>query len=320
VTILGSYATLSELQAAHPTGNAGDSYLISSNLYVWSTNTSSWQNVGTIQGPAGVTGPTGPTGAVGSTGPSGATGATGPSGSTGPTGSTGPQATFSVVADNPPSNPVEGQAWYNSSDGLTYIYYDGVWVEFGNSLAGPTGPTGATGPAGATGATGPAGSTGPTGATGPAGETGATGPGASGPRIGQVIQVALPSGFSTTSSSYVDVTGLSATITPTSASSKILVSFNGNISSTISNPASVGTYGIKVVRNNSADMFERYFLMYTPSSSNMVSYFMPLVGEYLDSPNTTSAVTYKVQLKTNPSSANIENTYGAYLILKEVLQ
>lgn len=51
VTILGSYNTLAELQAAHPTGNLGDGYIVSGDLYVW--NGSAWENVGTIQGPQG---------------------------------------------------------------------------------------------------------------------------------------------------------------------------------------------------------------------------------------------------------------------------
>ena len=53
VTILGSYSTEAELLAAHPTGNAGDGYLVAGDLYVWSVSTSAWQNVGSIQGPAG---------------------------------------------------------------------------------------------------------------------------------------------------------------------------------------------------------------------------------------------------------------------------
>ncbi len=51
VSILGSYATLAELQAAHPTGEPGDGYLIGGYLYVWNDN--EWENVGLIQGPAG---------------------------------------------------------------------------------------------------------------------------------------------------------------------------------------------------------------------------------------------------------------------------
>ena len=53
VTILGSYSTEAELIAAHPTGNKGDSYLVEGDLYVWDVITSTWKNVGTIQGPAG---------------------------------------------------------------------------------------------------------------------------------------------------------------------------------------------------------------------------------------------------------------------------
>lgn len=51
VTILGSYNTLAELQAAHPMGNLGDGYIVSGDLYIW--NGSAWENVGTIQGPQG---------------------------------------------------------------------------------------------------------------------------------------------------------------------------------------------------------------------------------------------------------------------------
>ena len=89
-TIKGSYNTYPELINAHPTGNAGDSYLINSSLYVWLDNT--WENVGNIKGDKGDTGDTGPQGVKGDTGNTGATGvtgSTGPKGDTGDTGATG---------------------------------------------------------------------------------------------------------------------------------------------------------------------------------------------------------------------------------------
>ena len=49
VTILGSYDTLADLEAAHPTGSLGDGYIVAGDLYVW--NGTAWENVGTIQGP-----------------------------------------------------------------------------------------------------------------------------------------------------------------------------------------------------------------------------------------------------------------------------
>ena len=54
VTILGSYDSEAELNAAHPTGDLGDAYIVNGDLYVW--NGSKWENVGTIQGPAGADG------------------------------------------------------------------------------------------------------------------------------------------------------------------------------------------------------------------------------------------------------------------------
>ena len=56
VTILGSYKTISELQAAHPTGSAGDAYIVDGDLYVWAVDDGVWENVGNIQGPAGADG------------------------------------------------------------------------------------------------------------------------------------------------------------------------------------------------------------------------------------------------------------------------
>ena len=60
VTIKGSYNTYADLIAAHPTGNSGDSYMVGGDLYVW--NGSSWEDVGTIQGPQGPAGTNGTNG------------------------------------------------------------------------------------------------------------------------------------------------------------------------------------------------------------------------------------------------------------------
>lgn len=116
-------------------------------------------------GPTGadstVTGPTGPTGPTGAdstvTGPTGPTGATGPTGNvTGPTGPTGPMGpgggggSITVTGPTAPVSPSEGDLWYDSEVGKTYVYYDSYWIESG----GDSGPTGPTGPTGGTGATG----------------------------------------------------------------------------------------------------------------------------------------------------------------------
>lgn len=71
VTILGSYDSLETLKAEHPTGNAGDAYLIGGHLYVWDTVGADWKDVGTIQGPKGDKGEPGADGTNGTPGKDG---------------------------------------------------------------------------------------------------------------------------------------------------------------------------------------------------------------------------------------------------------
>lgn len=70
VTILGTYSSEEELNNAHPTGSAGDSYLVNGYLYVWSLTENKWKNVGNIQGPQGEKGETGERGPAGKDGTS----------------------------------------------------------------------------------------------------------------------------------------------------------------------------------------------------------------------------------------------------------
>ena len=49
------------------------------------------------------------------------------------------------VSQTAPSSPAEGDLWFNSSNTITYIYYDGFWIEANPSEVGPTGPTGEPG-------------------------------------------------------------------------------------------------------------------------------------------------------------------------------
>jgi len=47
------------LTAAHPTGSAGQGYLVGTDLYVWDTVSTNWVSVGAVRGPTGPTGATG---------------------------------------------------------------------------------------------------------------------------------------------------------------------------------------------------------------------------------------------------------------------
>jgi hypothetical protein len=122
----------------------------------------------------------------------------------------------------------------------------------------------------------------------------------------QVKSTTLTSTFSTTSTSFTDLTGLSVSITPTSATNKILalVSINcgsDNIAICFrlmrdSTAIAVGDAAGVRTRSTSANLF-----------LNNVD-ISPINMNFLDSPATTSATTYKVQLLTNASTAYINRT------------
>jgi hypothetical protein len=120
----------------------------------------------------------------------------------------------------------------------------------------------------------------------------------------QVVSTTKTDTFSMTGATFTDITGLSATITPTSATSKIFVIVNfatssssvsglnifnlvrgsTNISQPATNPSFAGTMGAYV---DSAD------------------WITPVGFNFLDSPATTSATTYKVQMKANTGTQYI---------------
>lgn len=121
VTILGSYDSEAALTAAHPTGEVGDSYLVNGYLYVWSTTSNKWENVGNIQGPQGEKGEKGDTGAQGPQGEKGDTGAQGPQGEKGNTGAAGAQGPKGDTGEKGETGaagytPVRGTDYWTASD------------------------------------------------------------------------------------------------------------------------------------------------------------------------------------------------------------
>jgi hypothetical protein len=93
----------------------------------WKWTGSVWQTL-TTQVQVGATGPTGAASTIaGPTGPQGSTGPQGPSGPTGSTGPTGPLGNFFASA-TAPATPAQGDVWFNSVTGSTYVYYDSYWV------------------------------------------------------------------------------------------------------------------------------------------------------------------------------------------------
>eukprot|EP00919_Chromeraceae_sp_WS-2016_P030896 GHVR01073116.1.p1 GENE.GHVR01073116.1~~GHVR01073116.1.p1 ORF type:complete len:221 (-),score=-5.11 GHVR01073116.1:70-732(-) len=199
----------------------------------------------------------------------------------------------------------QGQLWFNSSTGKTYIYFDdgtsAQWVSAigGLNIASSDLPAGT---------------------------------------ILQVVSTHYTGTFSTASPTPSNVTGFAATITPSSTSSKILVMFQSNVGYSANdnypyflmdrNGTSIGTgaagTGVQIntfasVSNLSADAI-----------STEAYKRQSVSRSYVDSPASTSSLTYQVQFAEAYSGTSYVNrtenalnaTYiqfpGSDLILMEV--
>jgi len=112
-------------------------------------------------------------------------------------------------------------------------------------------------------------------------------PAGGGGKVLQVVTANYSSVGSSASSSYVD-TGLTATITPTSNTSKILVLINQN---GIGKSGTDGQLSIKLLRAGSLIALLTQYAQYT--GTNIDNHGSTVSAAYLDSPATTSATIYK---------------------------
>lgn len=118
-------------------------------------------------------------------------------------------------------------------------------------------------------------------------------------RVLQVVSTSKTDTFTTASTSFVDVTGLTVTITPQSATSQILVLAQLGASSDFGVSAGFA----RLVRGSTAidvgaTAGSRTSASVNPEVSN-ASAALTNSLVFLDSPATTSATTYAIQAKTN---------------------
>jgi len=116
----------------------------------------------------------------------------------------------------------------------------------------------------------------------------------------QVVSAATTTSTSTTSSSYVAVTNLTASITPSSATSKILILVNANIY----NSASGGSENAMTIYKDGADLTggNGFSDSYTGLSDLIAQ--APMM--YLDSPATTSSKTYAIYIKKTQGTGTVQ--------------
>ena len=126
---------------------------------------------------------------------------------------------------------------------------------------------------------------------------------AGGGKVLQVVNAVHTTNVSTSSSTLAD-TGLSATITPTSATSKILVLVDHNGVGKINNI--IGR--IRLLRDSTQILFLDSLIAYTGTADE--NYIGAVSANYLDSPATTSATTYKTQFSATGAAFYINTASG----------
>jgi hypothetical protein len=115
----------------------------------------------------------------------------------------------------------------------------------------------------------------------------------------------------TTTSTYADVTSLSITITPQATTNKILLIAANNLLAS----GAAADAGIRFLRSGSAVFTSIQAVMLANSGSSVSSI-------YLDSPSSTSALTYKVQFNRAVGSgtvySNVDSTLYSTLLVAEI--
>jgi hypothetical protein len=127
---------------------------------------------------------------------------------------------------------------------------------------------------------------------------------AGGGKVLQVVQGTKTSNASTSSATFVDV-GLSVSITPSSATSKVFIIANlqncdaydsGNVTELIGSFQLLRSSTVLKSGGNGLNNF--------PTGTNKTLFYQ-INFNYLDDPNTTSATTYKVQFKKSTASGTL---------------
>jgi hypothetical protein len=124
----------------------------------------------------------------------------------------------------------------------------------------------------------------------------------------QVVQTVKTDGYGQNPNAWTDIPGMSLTITPSSSSSKVLIDCRIGVIS-----LSINTYSVAFrlyrgstligggdVVNSSESVFFRFASMVNADHGGAAG------AQYLDSPATTSATTYKIQMK-------VQSGVGCYI-------
>ena len=136
-----------------------------------------------------------------------------------------------------------------------------------------------------------------------------------GGKMGQVVSVIKTDKFTTTSSSFTDITGMTVNITPSASSSKILIMLSlGAFQNDIGDSTVYGNFvrgSTALAQGNNITGTECTFAHRQNTSANN-NFQTPIYFTFLDSPSTTSQTTYKLQgtIGTDNGGLAVNSSYG----------
>jgi hypothetical protein len=127
-------------------------------------------------------------------------------------------------------------------------------------------------------------------------------------KILQVISASKTDTSTTTSQTFVDISGLSVSITPTSATSTILIQW----STTLGSVGNASSTNVRLMRGataigigDAAGSRPRVTGSFYPGDVTATNNIATVAGMFLDSPATTSATTYKIQFCNANGSSTV---------------
>jgi len=128
---------------------------------------------------------------------------------------------------------------------------------------------------------------------------------------GKVLQIPTPvhktDSFSTSSTSWVDVTDVTLSITPSATSSRILVLLNSRLCGSSGYPIFAQFLRDSTAIGSGTGTSNVDCFAQTMPSPDSTRYGRPADLIWLDSPNTTSSVTYKMQVRMYASQTGYVN-------------
>lgn len=125
-------------------------------------------------------------------------------------------------------------------------------------------------------------------------------------KVLQVVSFSYATGATNSTTTYAD-TGLTATITPSSTTSKILVLVSQN---GLYKTAGASTNGVHLRLLRGATEIQMFGYSIGYDGVAIARYLGGTSAMFLDSPATTSAVTYKTQLRNEANAASVSVQFG----------